>query len=74
MTWRHASLIHPDGVVGVQAAAVDLPASREEHVRAWNALSVDPPQVVECDPAFGQLVLVQGLDIARAMIRDLLGL
>lgn len=74
VTWRHASMIHPDGVHGVHDAARDLPADRTEHVRAWNALSVEPPQVVDCDPAFGQLVLTQGIDIARAMIRDLLGL
>jgi len=74
VTWRHAALIHPDGVEGVRDASRDLPADRADHVRAWNALSVEPPKVVECDPAFGQLVLVQGIDITRAMLRDLLGL
>jgi hypothetical protein len=74
VTWRHAAIIHPEGVDGVREAAAELPADREEHVRAWNALSVEPPRVVECDPAFGQIVLEQGIDITRAMLRDLLGL
>jgi len=73
VTWKHSSLIHPDGVLGVLRDAGKLPAARAEQVRAWNALSTDPPNLADCGQEFHDLYVDVGLDLARLILRDLLG-
>jgi hypothetical protein len=72
--WRHAAAIHPEGLEGAQDAGATLPGSRSEHIRAWNALSKERPNPVECDRSFGELANDWGLDLVLALLRDLLDL
>lgn len=72
--WRHAAAIHPEGLEGAQDAGGRLPGSRAEHIRAWNALSKERPNPVECDRVFGELANDWGLDLVLALLRDLLDL
>lgn len=72
--WRHAAMVHGEGLDGVKEAAASWPADRGEHVAAWNALQREPYDLSSVDPAIAQVVYQDSPGVARAMLRDLLDL